>query len=148
HRDPACSEDAVKVRRPREAVGERLPRWWYHRRPVPTHWLNAVLVHLPWVERLLVKLVRRHVPRLDSAQAAQARLFCAQEAVHAAEHQKALALLDGQGLGAALEQQSWRPLVSALMVRLPPRLSLACAAAAEHIVAEMSVAIFRGGHPA
>lgn len=115
-----------------------VPRYWFSKDPVLTHFLNALSLTFPDGERFFVDSVRAFRDRVqDPARQQEISGFIGQEAMHSLEHVTFNKLLENSGY--AQEAQSGqtfaRDLLALARKRLPKRAQLAATAGLEHITA-------------
>ncbi|MEY1661840.1 metal-dependent hydrolase [Isoalcanivorax beigongshangi] len=115
-----------------------VPKHWFDKDPVLTHFLNALSLTFPDGERFFVDSVRHFRDHAkDAQQQADISGFIGQEAMHSLEHQTFNRMLAEQGYreeaegGTALAKQ----LIGLGRKRLSAKQQLAATAALEHITA-------------
>ncbi|MFT7518164.1 MAG: putative metal-dependent hydrolase [Kiritimatiellia bacterium] len=137
----------MQVRRMRQDYSS-VSRWWYDGNPVLSHVVNGMNMLFPDGERFFIRSVKHYLPRLKSPELRhQVRAFFAQEAMHGAEHDRALLLLREQGL----ELDDWlnwyRGWAFRRLERWSPAIvNLAITAALEHFTASFAQFALTSGH--
>ena len=120
-------------------IPDDVPRRWLAGDPVKTHFLNACSCLLPSYERFFVAVIGRNRHRIkDPALAAEARAFCRQEGLHAAEHGKYNRMLVKQGYRAFPSLERLQSSMLSVVLRIfPDGILLAMAAGGELMTSYM-----------
>lgn len=137
--------------RPVSLPTEGVPRHWFLGSALLTHLNNAMFVLFPEGERYFVRRARRTLARVARPELrAEVEAFIAQEAQHAREHRRFLAVYEAQGLpvkpvvdkAAALLDRLDGALARLLGEARAERLGLAMTAASEHYTASWGAQVF------
>lgn len=138
-------ELATRIPKPRPApLGAKetkdVPRHWFLGLAFPTHVSNGVNLLFPIGERFFVKSVRRFEHRIDDpVLLAKVKGFYGQEGRHAKAHEDVIQMLRDQGYEVDRFLRVYERVMQGFLERvLPPELSLAGTAAAEHFTAIMA----------
>lgn len=128
--------EPIPVRKPRFALSDEIPHYWYGGQPFATHYLNALSSVFPDGEAFFVRSVCHYADRIDDpALREQIAAFAAQEGQHSHQHRRHLDLLRRQGYRLIFVRNRIIARVLLFSNRKAPRWSLANTAALEHLTA-------------
>jgi predicted metal-dependent hydrolase len=145
---------SIPVPRKLDADFADVPRHWVAGNPVATAISNGINMLFPHGERFFVRSVHYYLDVIEDPELrAQVKAFFKQEGLHASAHDDFNAALRRHGFKIDRFLDVYQRLVTWLEGRLPPKLSLAATAAAEHYTAILAEGAFTRGaldalHPA
>lgn len=129
-------DHAIQVRKPRFALDDDIPHYWYGGQPFETHYLNALSSVFPDGEAFFVRSVCHYQDRIEDPELrSQVTAFAAQEGQHSHQHRRHLDMLSRQGYRLLFVRNRIIARVMRLSNRRLPRWSLANTAALEHLTA-------------
>lgn len=144
----------LEVRNRRFSLGEDVPRHWHGGKRAVTAFFDNLSVFFPAGERFFIQAVKRHKHHVEDEQLLRdVAAFCAQEGIHAREHDRYNEMLREQGYPVAELEAKVQQLLDRLAATLPPRLCLSATCALEHFTALMGKALLEdprlleGAHP-
>lgn len=149
------SASRLEVRNRRFATeGGEVPRHWHGGRRSVTSFLDNLSLFFPAGEAFFVEAVKAHKHLVTDARLREDVIrFCAQEGIHAREHTRYNAMLEGQGYPAAELERRIERILQRVRRRSPRRIRLSVTCALEHFTAVMArelledARLLEGAHP-
>ena len=155
--EAAKTPGGILVRRVQFEYPAELRAHWHPERPEWSQVVNAASLLMPYLEPFLIDAIRAAIPRLaDSALAAEARGYVAQEAHHYRQHRRFNDLLIARGYSGIRDYERTLAADYARLAReRSPEFQLAYAAGFEtmalalgHLLIRLRVPLFRGADSA
>jgi predicted metal-dependent hydrolase len=132
----------IEVRNRKFDVGGDVPRHWHGGRKSVTTFFDNLSIFFPAGERFFIRAVKNHKHHVEDEQLLRnVAAFCAQEGVHAREHDRYNEMLRSQGYPAGPLEQEVERLLERVEKALPKRLHLSATCALEHFTALMGQAL-------
>ncbi|HVJ94761.1 MAG TPA: metal-dependent hydrolase [Labilithrix sp.] len=143
-----------EVRNVRFSFDEEVPRHWHGGKRSVTSFFDNLSVFFPEGERFFIESVKAHKHLIQDEQLLkEVALFCAQEGIHAREHDRYNAMLEKQGYPVEELELKVKAVLGRATRLLPKRMRLSATCALEHFTAVMADVVhsdprlLEGAHP-
>jgi predicted metal-dependent hydrolase len=136
---PRAPTQTIRTRSPRFDF-ETVPRHWFARSIVGTHFANGLNLLFPAGERFFVRSVRHYLDRIDDPKLREdIKGFSGQEGLHAYAHERYFEALEKQGYDIRGFLSFYEKFAYGFVEKVAPaQLCLAATAACEHFTATMA----------
>jgi predicted metal-dependent hydrolase len=150
----ALLRPTLEVRNLKFSLEGEVPRHWHGGRKGVTSFFDNLSVFFPAGERFFIQAVKKHKHLVtDEKLLKDIAMFCAQEGIHAREHDRYNEMLREQGYPVAELEAKIQALLDWIEANAPPRAQLSATCALEHFTALMGKVVLEdprlleGAHP-